>query len=453
MKLLIRAVAIGAMIVASGSALLGFTPGLWQAGLICVATVSMWATGALPEDQTALMFFVSANLLGLVRPEVIFSGFATSAFWLVFGGLVIGAAVRRTGLDQTISRPILAFASGEYWRIIFSIMLVSLVLSFLVPSSMTRVMLVMPVVVALADQLGIADGRGRLGIVTAAVLANYYLGTGILPANVPNMVLAGSAEKILPVHFHFAEYLVNYFPVLGLLKTALAACLITLACKVELADLKPLAALTEAKDKRSSLVCCVLLVALAFWVTDFVHGISPAWIGMIVALIFLFPGVDIVPLDQFNQLVNFRVLLFVAGILGLGSFVDASGLGLAVARYLSEYSGLRPDGTMREAALLTGISAFVGLFTTHGGMAALMPSLAKGLAAASGLTIEVVIGTIVVGYSILLLPYQVPPALVGYQLGAVPTRTAALATLSIGLVSSAIAVPLQFLWWHAIGFF
>jgi di/tricarboxylate transporter len=340
-----------------------------------------------------------------------------------------------------------------YWRVILAIMLVSLVLSFLVPSSMTRVLLVMPVVVALTDQLGIANGRGRLGVVTAAVLANYYLGSGLLPANVPNMVLAGSAEKILPVHFRFAEYFVAYFPILGLLKTVLAGCVITLAFKVRLVDVKPASPVSESKDKRSKLVCCVLLVALAFWVTDFLHGISPAWIGMIVALIFMFPGIEIVPLNQFNQLINVRLLFFVAGILGLGSFVDASGLGVAVAQHLSELTRLKPDGSLREVALLTGISAFVGLLTTHGGMAALMPSLAKGLAAASGLSIEVVIGTIVVGYSILLLPYQVPPTLVGYQLGAVPTRDAALATLSIGLVTSAVAVPLQFLWWHAIGFF
>jgi hypothetical protein len=86
-------------------------------------------------------------------------------------------------------------------------------------------------------------------------------------------------------------------------------------------------------------------------------------------------------------------------------------------------------------------------------MAALMPSLVKDLAAASGLTIETVIGTIVLGYSILLLPYQVPPSIVGFQMAAVSPRAATLATLSIGLLTSLVAVPLQLLWWRVIGFF
>jgi hypothetical protein len=86
-------------------------------------------------------------------------------------------------------------------------------------------------------------------------------------------------------------------------------------------------------------------------------------------------------------------------------------------------------------------------------MAALMPSLAKDLAAASGLPIKTVIGTVVVGYSILLLPYQVPPSLVGFQIAAISPRDAALATFAIGLVTSLVAVPLQFMWWRAIGFY
>jgi di/tricarboxylate transporter len=449
----LRIVALGAVMLASGSALAGFTPGLWQAALLSLSIILLWATGALPEDQTALIFFVGASLLGLVRPEIIFSGFASSAFWLVFGGLVIGAAVRRCGLDLVIARPFLAFARGAYWRAVIAVILISLVLSALVPSSMTRVVLSIPVVLALCEQLGLGDGRGKLGLITATVLSSYYFGSGLLPANVPNMALVGSAEKILPVHFRFAEYFITYFPVLGLVKTALTGCLIAFAFNVPVAKAPVIAPAIERDDNRRWLVGLVLIAALLFWVTDFLHGVSPAWIAMIAALIFLFPGVDVVPLDQFGRLVNVRPLFFVAGILGLGSFIAASGLGAAAAHHLSAWAGLRSDGSLREVILLTGISTTLGLLATHGGMAALMPSLVKDLAAASGLTIETVIGTIVLGYSILLLPYQVPPSIVGFQMAAVSPRAAALATLSIGLVTSMVAIPLQLMWWHVIGFF
>ena len=67
-------------------------------------------------------------------------------------------------------------ARGAYWRVVVAIILSSLALSVIVPSSMTRVVLTMPVVLALTEELGIANGRGKLGLVTAAVLASYYFG-------------------------------------------------------------------------------------------------------------------------------------------------------------------------------------------------------------------------------------------------------------------------------------
>lgn len=453
LTLTIRTVVLVAMAVASASALAGFQPGLWQAAVISVCTTVLWATGALPEDQAALAFFISASVLGLVGSDVVFSGFTTAALWLVFGGLVIGAAVRRTGLDRVIAAPIIATARGSYGRAVFSVVLLSLVLSVVVPSNMTRIMLIVPVVLALAEGLGLRTGRGRTGLVTAAVLANYYFGTGLLPANVPNMALAGNLEKTLGIHLHFANYFVTYFPVLGLLKSVLAGILIGVAFRAPVSDnFAPVKLVRDAGDWRRRLTAVVLIIALLFWVTDFVHGISPAWVALAVAFIFMFPGIDIVPLDRLGQFVSVRPLLYVGGMLGLGSFIGASGLGTAVAQDLAHWIGLRSDGTIWEAMLLTGISATLGLLATHGGMAALMPSLAKDLAAASGLSLDVVIGTIILGYSIFLLPYQVPPSVVGFQMAEVPHGTAAFATLWIGAVTAAVTVPLQFLWWRLIGF-
>lgn len=441
------------MAVASGTALVGVQPGLWQAAVVSIATTGLWATGALPEDQTALAFFISASILGLVGSDVVFSGFTTAALWLVFGGLVIGAAVRRTGLDHVIAAPIIASARGSYWRAVGAILVLSLALSVVVPSNMTRMLLIIPVILALVEGLGLGVGRGRTGLVTAAVLANYYFGTGLLPANVPNMALAGNLEKTLHIHLHFANYFATYFPVLGFLKALIAGLLIGVAFKAPVVDTPAKTALVPgAGDWRRQVVTAVLVVALLFWMTDFVHGISPAWVALVAAFIFMFPGIDIVPLEQLGQYASVRPLLYVGGMLGLGSFIAASGLGTAAAQELAAWIGLRSDGTMREAVLLTGISATLGLLATHGGMAALMPSLAKDLAAASGLSIDAVVGTIVLGYSIFLLPYQVPPSVVGFQIAEIPHRAAVLATLWIGIATAAVTVPLQFVWWRLIGF-
>lgn len=100
---------------------------------------------------------------------------------------------------------------------------------------------------------------------------------------------------------------------------------------------------------------------------------------------------------------------------------------------------------------LSLLSGFVGLMATHGGMAALMPPPARDLGTASGIGIDAIIGSIVLGYSILLLPYRVPPTVVGFHMAATPHRIATWSTLWIGAVTALISVPCQLLWQHLIG--
>ena len=451
----IRILTLTCIIGASAYTVFGGPPALWQAAVLSAAIVTLWATGALPEDQTALVFFVSSSVMGLAGPDVIFSGFATAALWLVFGGLVIGAAVRKTGMDRLIAAPIILLAGASYWRAVCTVIGISLVLSFTVPSSMTRVMLVVPIILAFIERLGL-DERGRNGLIILTVLSSYYLGSGILTANVPNMALTGSVERNLHIHLHFAEYLLTYFPVLGLLKTAILGILISVVFSDQIRKTPERSstsagqsALPPSKDRW--VVGIVLGVSLLLWITDVWHGISPAWVALAAAIIFMFPGVDIVPLHQFGQLVNLRPLLYVGGILGFGAFIAATGLGTGIAHYFILLAGLTGLGEIRDMVSLSLLSGFVGLMATHGGMAALMPSLARDLGAASGLGVDTIVGSIVLGYSILLLPYQVPPTVVGYHMAAVPHRIATWSTFWIGAVTALVSIPCQLLWQYFIG--
>ncbi len=123
---------------------------------------------------------------------------------------------------------------------------------------------------------------------------------------------------------------------LGLVKTAVAGFLIAIVFRDRIVKSQQREA--DAGEIRLTrqgwLVVIVLGIALLLWITDFLHGIAPAWVALIAAIIFMFPGVDIVPLDQFNKLVNLRPLIYVGGILGLGAFIAASGLGVWIAHYL-----------------------------------------------------------------------------------------------------------------------
>ena len=66
-------------------------------------TIALWAFSRLPEYLTALLFFGGAMALAAAPREVVFSGFASAAFWLVLSGYVLGLALKYTGLADRMA--------------------------------------------------------------------------------------------------------------------------------------------------------------------------------------------------------------------------------------------------------------------------------------------------------------------------------------------------------------
>ena len=89
---------------------------------------------------------------------------------------------------------------------------------FLMPSAMGRCAILVPLVIALADALGLtAERRGRTGLIMAAVFSTVLSGYSILPAGIPTVVMAGAAESLFGIVLQFAPYMLLHFPIRGVL--------------------------------------------------------------------------------------------------------------------------------------------------------------------------------------------------------------------------------------------
>ncbi len=198
---------------------LWLTHPLFLPSLIVGVTIVLWATSLLPEFITALLFFAAAMMAKIAPPEVIFGGFASSAFWLVFSGFVLGIAIRKTGLADRAAQALSARLTDSWPRMVASVVLLSYALAFVMPSNMGRIALLMPIVAAMARRAGIADGsRGWFGLALAVGFGTFQLSATILPANVPNLVMSGAAEGSYGIHLNYVPYLLLHTPVLGWLK-------------------------------------------------------------------------------------------------------------------------------------------------------------------------------------------------------------------------------------------
>lgn len=444
--------AASAAAVTIGAALLGDEAMAIAAGLT-VLTIGMWATSALPEHLVAVIFFVLAIVLSVAPQEVVLSGFLSSALWLVFGGLVLGVAVQRTGLGGWLASGVVDRIGVSYASVIAAVVIGNVLLGFLVPSAMARAVILMPIVVALAEQLGFTPGhRGRTGMVVASAVCVYIVPATILPANLPNAVLLGAADTLYGVQITYGQYLLLNFPVNGALKAVL---LWALVCRLFPATLssRPERAAAPAPLSRDGRRLLVLLCAcLVLWVTDSWHGIAPGWISTGAAAVCLLPRVNLVPAESFQREVSLATLIYVAGILGLGAVVADSGLGVVFADFVLAYAGLDPGAPAHGFATLSFLAASMGLFATMPGIVAIMSPLAGELASATQFPLLTVLMTVVNGYTLVAFPYQVGPIVFALMLGGARFRDALRLMLPLLVISAIVLIPLTFVWWRCLGF-
>ncbi len=424
-----------------------------KAAALSVVIISLWATGIIPEYLTALFLFLFAMLFAVAPPSVIFSGFESTAMWLVFGGIVIGVGITETGLGSRIAGKIVERLSGGYFRLIGGIVVVGVLFSFFMPSALGRSILLTPIALAIAKDSGfIAGSNGRTGIVLAAILGASIPACAIMPANVVNLVLVGMAENQFDLSLLYGEYLLLHFPVLGVVKALVIIGLI-MWLYPDKPQKKNIESLTAAnpmtRDER--LLSIVVATLLALWMTDFLHHISPAWVALGGALFILLPGINIVDSRLFNQKVNYGSLFFLAGILGFGGMVGHTGLGDTLAGKLIAALPLGQSKPFLNFILLGLTSMLTGIIATVAGVPAILTPLSDTLSQATGLPIKSVLMIQVLGFSTIIFPFYAPAILIGLQMAGEKLSASIKVCSVLALITIFLLWPIDYLWWKVLG--
>ncbi|MFV0488516.1 MAG: SLC13 family permease, partial [Vibrio fluvialis] len=336
-------IVVAAMILAAILAVYPFagqSANFSQSAAVVLITLVFWSTGLFPPFLTGLLFFALATVFHLIEPSALFAGFGSTAVWLIISGFVIGSAISVSGLGKRLASFIAPHLTTSYPRLIGGLVFTSALLGFVMPSSVGRAVVLIPIGMALADAVGFAKGsNGRLGIATSLAIACNMPSFAVLPANIPNMILAGASETLFDIHFGYTEYLLLHFPVLGIVKSIL---LVWLVVRIFPAQIDPsfllAAAQTEEFTSNHAMqkkVAILLSITLLFWMTDTIHGVNPAWVGLVTAILLLLPKWGVVEPKAFNSSVDFGTVVFVASALGLGALVNGSGLGAEMGQMFS----------------------------------------------------------------------------------------------------------------------
>ena len=431
----------------------GMTPVMMRAAAVMVVALGLWSTAVVPAYYGSLIFLLLAMVLAVAPAGVTFSGFHAGATWLVFGGLVIGVGVHKTGLDVRLVRGLLGLFPHSYLALTYGLFAGGAAMTLIVPSASGRVALVVPIVMALAAKLGYApDSKGRTGLVLAATMGTMTPGFAILPSNVPNMALYGAVESIYGIHLQFADYLLLNFPVLAVASMIGYPIVIWWLFRERAERDTDFDAVPPWSGAERKLLLIVGL-ALALWVTDRWHGLSPAWVALGAALLIVSPRLGVLPTHALSRDLDYGPVLFVAGIIGLGAVVTHTGLGAVVAESLLRVLPLEPGHDARNFAIIVGIAFVVGLLTTLPAQPSIVAPLAQPMADAAGWPLMGVLLAPVVTWTMFPFYYQAPPTVLAVALGQLRIGRVVKMLCTYMAFAIVVVLPLHFLWGHALGYF
>jgi sodium-dependent dicarboxylate transporter 2/3/5 len=308
---------------------LGLEP-VTQHGLAIVGfMIVAWITRAM---DYALAGFVGCFLfwaLGIVKFPVAFSGFANDTAWFLFGALLLGVIATRSGVARRIAYFIMLRVGITYPRILLGLIVTDFLLTFIVPSGIARVVIMASIALGLAEAFKSTPGsnvsRGMFLIISYT--ANIF--DKMIIAGAGSITARGLIEKVGGVEVLWSYWFIAFLPCSFV--TVLAAWWLTLRLyppeRVALeggyeylrAEIDKMGEWTSLEKRAASLMA----IAIFLWLTDFVHHISPAVIGMGVGLFALLPRVGILDIEDMKRL-NYLPVFFVAAAVSMGTVLEAT---------------------------------------------------------------------------------------------------------------------------------
>ncbi|WP_277371580.1 SLC13 family permease [Rhodococcus rhodochrous] len=302
--------------------------------IVFAVAVWLWVFTRIDDTYVALGAAAALTVVGVIDAEALFATLGDDVVWLLLSAFVIASGVASSGL-ATRGAAFLVTGAHSPRALVHLVAAALIVTAFAVPSTSGRAALVLPVFVALATVL--AD-RPRLVRALALLFP-----TVILLSAVASLLGAGAhliTSQILVTAtgtgFDFATWMILGLP-LAIVSSHAAAELVLLLftstddrrgrLTVTAADIgaqtdTPVSGPLSVAESRAALL---LVVVMVLWCTEPVHGIHPAVVALLGALVATSPRYGSVRLAPALKTVPWPLLLFMAATLSIGTALTTSG--------------------------------------------------------------------------------------------------------------------------------
>jgi solute carrier family 13 (sodium-dependent dicarboxylate transporter), member 2/3/5 len=303
---------------------LQMSPAAGKALAISAGMILFWIFVPLDHAVTGLMGCFLYWATGTVKVETAFNGFAQDTPWFLYGAIILGATVARTGLARRLAYSVMSAIGVSYGQILAGIIVVNFLLTFIVPSATARVVILASISLGIVEAFGAAP---KSNIARGLFIVFTYTATifdKMLIAGASSLVARGLIEHDGGVPVYYSQWFFAYLPcdLLTILACWAAVMWLYPPEKKRLAEgrayidaqLAKLGPFTN-QEKRA---CVLMAVTLGLWLTDFLHHIPASVIGLGAGLAACLPGAGLMDSEDLKRL-DLSAVFLTAAVLSMAA--------------------------------------------------------------------------------------------------------------------------------------
>jgi solute carrier family 13 (sodium-dependent dicarboxylate transporter), member 2/3/5 len=303
---------------------LGIAPEAHHALTIGVFMIAAWMVQPIDHGVTGIIGCFLFWMLGVARFERAFSGFADTTAWFLFGAVCFGMMVGKSGLARRLAYLVMRAVGHSYPRLLMGLIISNFLLTVIVPSGIARVVIMAAIAIGLVDAFGLAKGSniGRGMFIILVYQATIF--DKMVIAGAASITARGAIEAFGGVKVLWSQWALAYLPC-DVLVMIIAWRLALWMYPPEIAalpggadylhqELRKMGGWSSAEVRAALLMA----VAIALWVTDFVHHIPAPMIGLGIGLVAILPEIGVLDTADLRS-INYLPIFFVAAAVSLSN--------------------------------------------------------------------------------------------------------------------------------------
>lgn len=298
--------------------------------VVFACAIWFWIFSSVPDTYVALVAAAAVVLMGIITVEEMFAPLGHDTTWLLIGAFILSGAISASGLAHRAAIHLSVGVTNPH-LFVHILALATVLTAFAVPATSGRAALILPVFLTLSEVL--PQWLRRILAIALPSVILFSAVASLIGAGahlITNQVLAGSGHP----EFSFTRWVLLGLPYALVVSHVAMEILFRRfsspaqrneELRITREALTSSHPINNRLSQHEVMTLSILGVAVILWFSENIHGIPPALVAVLAALVATSPALKLHDFGDSIKKVPWNLLLFMAATVALAQALVDSG--------------------------------------------------------------------------------------------------------------------------------